>query len=292
MTDATTVQVSASGDTLIVSTSPTSNFGTLATLQERTGKVSTVVFDLSAIPVNASVTSSKVLLTCNTGTNGVSTELHRMLRPWTELGATWNTYDGTSNWATAGAANSTIDYNSTVLATFTWTSIDDQIEIAVPTSIVESWVNGSASNYGFRISPTSATELRFHSREAATAGFRPLLEISYTTPLAYQINSTAINAGIQANWLPISTGSNSDATQKLSTNWRRHTWSSAFMEMTEWLVLLALRGTSFTELKTTNESTPNSTGTYSTGRVMTVTGNQIGRRMAGVKVEFLVDITS
>lgn len=110
--------------------------------------------------------------------------------------------------------------------------------------------------------------------------------------ISYQINSNTINAGIQADWKPISIGSNSDATQKLSANWRRHTWSCAFMEVAEWLILLALRGVSFTELKSTNESTPNSTGTYSTGRVMTVNGKQIGRRMTNVKVEYLVDITS
>lgn len=110
--------------------------------------------------------------------------------------------------------------------------------------------------------------------------------------IVYEINSNAIAAGIQADWRPIPTGANSDATQKLSTNWRRHTWTCAFMEMATWLILLALRGTSFTELKTTDESTPNSTGTYSTGRVMTVTGNQIGRRMVGVKIEYLVDVTS
>lgn len=110
--------------------------------------------------------------------------------------------------------------------------------------------------------------------------------------IAYEINSVVVNAGIQADWKPIPTGSNSNATQKLSEDWRRHTWSCAFMEVAEWLILLALRGTSFTELKTTDEDTPNSTGTYSTGRVTTVTGNQIGRRMAEVKVNFLVDITS
>jgi hypothetical protein len=110
--------------------------------------------------------------------------------------------------------------------------------------------------------------------------------------ITYEINSNTINAGIQADWKPISTGNNADATQKLSSDWRRHVWTCAFMEMAEWLILLALRGTSITELKTTDESIPNSTGTYSTGRVMTVTGNHIGRRMSGVKVEYLVDVTS
>lgn len=110
--------------------------------------------------------------------------------------------------------------------------------------------------------------------------------------ITYEVNSTAINAGIQANWSPISTGKNTDATQKLSTNWRTHIWNSASMEVTEWLVLLALRGVAFTELKTTNESTPNSTATYSTGNVMSVVGNQIGRQIKNVRITFLVDVTS
>ncbi len=110
--------------------------------------------------------------------------------------------------------------------------------------------------------------------------------------ITYEINSTAINAGIQAKWEPIATGSNSDASQKLSANWQRHIWSCEFMNITEWLVLLALRGTTITELKTTNEGTPNSTETYSTGRVLTVTGEHLGIRMVNVQVEFLVDTTS
>ena len=110
--------------------------------------------------------------------------------------------------------------------------------------------------------------------------------------ITYEVNSNTINAGIQAEWKPISTGSNSDATQKLASNWLRHIWRSPEMEMAEWLILLALRGTSLTELKTTNEGTPNSTATYSTGRVLTVTGNHRARQMLNVKVTFLVDVTS
>ena len=110
--------------------------------------------------------------------------------------------------------------------------------------------------------------------------------------ITYALNSNTINAGIQADWQPIGTGNNADGTQRLSTDWRRHVWSCQFMEIAEWLILLPLRGTVFAELQTTDESTPNSTGTYSTGRVMTVTGQQIGRRMSNVKVSFLVDITS
>jgi hypothetical protein len=110
--------------------------------------------------------------------------------------------------------------------------------------------------------------------------------------ITYEVNSTTITAGIQANWSPITTGKNTDATQKLSANWRTHIWNCASMEMAEWLVLLALRGVALTELKTTNESTPNSTGTYSTSNVMSVTGNHVGRQMKNVRITFLVDVTS
>ncbi len=110
--------------------------------------------------------------------------------------------------------------------------------------------------------------------------------------ITYEVNSSAIVAGITAEWQPISTGLSANATQKLADNWLRHIWRIPVMEMAEWLILLALRGTSFSELKTTDEATPNSTGTYSTGRVMTVAGQHRARQMLNVQVTFLVDITS
>ena len=110
--------------------------------------------------------------------------------------------------------------------------------------------------------------------------------------ITYEINSTAINAGIQATWPPIVTGQNADATQKINTTWYQHLWSCETMEMPEWEAIESLKGTAFTELKSTDQDTPNSGNTYSTGRVMDVTGQQVGRRMVGVAVRFLVDITS
>ena len=115
---------------------------------------------------------------------------------------------------------------------------------------------------------------------------------SITLTITYEVNSNAIVAGIIAEWQPIVTGSNADATQKLAENWLRHIWRISEMEMAEWLILLALRGTSFSELKTTDEATPNSSGTYSTGRILTVTGQHRARQMLNVVVTFLVDITS
>jgi len=110
--------------------------------------------------------------------------------------------------------------------------------------------------------------------------------------ITYEVNSTAINAGIQATWPVIVTGQNADATQKINATWYEHLWRCEFMEMTEWEVLEPLKGTAFTELKTTDQDTPNSGDTYSTGRVMDITGRQVGRRMVNVIVRFLVNVTS
>lgn len=190
MANSVTIQASASGDTTLISTSPTTNFGSLTTLQIRTGKVAMVRFDLSAIPSGATVTAAKLLLTCAGSGSALDTQIHRMLQPWTEAGATWNTYNGAQNWATPGAADDTIDYYSTVLATFTWTVANDQIEITIPTPIVQAWVDGGFDNNGFRLTPTSGLEIRFHSSEAGTPAYRPLLEVTYTPDNTYKLDGT------------------------------------------------------------------------------------------------------
>lgn len=110
--------------------------------------------------------------------------------------------------------------------------------------------------------------------------------------ISFELNSNVIISGIQATWPPIVTGQNADATQKINLTWYEHLWRCEFMEMAEWEVLEPLKGSAFAELKTTDQDTPNSGNTYSTGRVMDVTGRQVGRRMVNVIVNFLVDVTS
>ncbi len=110
--------------------------------------------------------------------------------------------------------------------------------------------------------------------------------------ITYEVNSTTINAGIQATWPPIVTGLNADATQKINTTWYEHLWRCEFMEMAEWEVLEPLKGTAFTELKTTGQAVPNTGDTFATGKIMDVQGRHVGRRMVNVIVSFLIDVTS
>lgn len=106
--------------------------------------------------------------------------------------------------------------------------------------------------------------------------------------ITFSVNSNTITGGIRAFWPPIQTGSNSDGSPNYSV-WYRHVWSIPELEMSDYLVLEALRGTTLTELTTTDKDTPNSSNQYTTGRVMTVTGQQRARQMLDVQVEFLVD---
>ena len=106
--------------------------------------------------------------------------------------------------------------------------------------------------------------------------------------ITYEVNSTAITAGIRASWPPMEIAKLNDGLPEYSS-WYRHLWTIPVMEMADYAVLELLRGTVLTEIKTTDKDTPNSTGTYSTGRVMTVTGQHRARQMLNVQVEFLVD---
>jgi hypothetical protein len=110
--------------------------------------------------------------------------------------------------------------------------------------------------------------------------------------ITYEVNSNTINAGVQATWPPIVTGENADATQKINATWYAHLWRCDTMEMVEFEVLEPLKGSAFTELKTTGQAVPNTGDTFATGKIMDVQGRHVGRRMVNVRVRFLVDVTS
>ena len=74
--------------------------------------------DLSTIPAGATINSATLYLyhVILQGDNPHDIALHGVIRAWTESGSTWNTYDGTNNWGTAGALASS-DINTTAMAT-------------------------------------------------------------------------------------------------------------------------------------------------------------------------------
>ena len=195
-----TLQVSATRDSYIDAGSPDSNYGSEAALyvesydaqQRRT----LVQFDLSTIPPSAEITSATLKLYYATYSKSVVAGespggriywAYRVTQPWTESGITWNKYDGTTPWTTAGG-----DYTGTGGAALTMpSSMPRWVEWDV-TNIVEAWIEDSQPNYGFIIKDADETLTvdnwvwtSFRSSEYITQEDRnPILEIIYTDPNA------------------------------------------------------------------------------------------------------------
>ena len=135
-----------------------------------------IQFDLSAIPSSALVQSASLeLFASSNGGSAATIEVFRLTRDWTEDGVTWESYNGSNNWTTAGG-----DFDSQMLGSFV---VDSQgvktVDLSVP---VQAWIDGSNPNYGvILISPSTSTnnEKKFDSSDNPTADTRPKLIVNY-----------------------------------------------------------------------------------------------------------------
>lgn len=135
-------------------------------------------FDITSIPASSNVSSAILSLWVETVVTNDTLAIHRVTQAWTETGSTWNKYNGTDNWASAGG-----DFAVTASATFT-AGLVDEAEVQVDiTSLVQEWVNGTANN-GMIVKMDSESGASkggiFHSSDSATAGKRPKLVVTYT----------------------------------------------------------------------------------------------------------------
>ncbi len=281
----------STADAQIKQSAPTTNAGSVTFMGVGSGLTSLVKFDLSSIPATATVSEAVFTLHVFGIGNVASIDTFRLVRDWTESEVTWNIAKTAVNWGTAGANNVTTDFVNTNLGTMSFVATAFTFDSITITQTVQDWVDGTNSNFGLKLF-FNTSDRSFNTREFAS-NLKPSLTVTYTYPaLDFQLNSNNIDSGIQAHWAPIPTGKKADATQRTNTDWRRHVWNMAFCEMDVWETLEPTKGTSFSELKTTGESAPNVVDTFSTGRVLDVTGRHVGRRMENVKINFLVNITS
>jgi hypothetical protein len=172
-------------DAGIDSDSPTNNSGTgdsfsVITTGGGAPRRSLLQFDISSIPSGSTVDSA--ILTLKSYQNRLSADscaINRVTQAWTEAGVTWNKYDGSTNWATAGG-----DFDAVADATFTPPALTDTTVDITITSLVQEWVNGTANNGMIIKAGTEATTqgTLFYTSDAATAGNRPKLVVTYTLP--------------------------------------------------------------------------------------------------------------
>jgi hypothetical protein len=174
-------------DTYVDQINPTTNHGNVPSSQVNQNLTqlqrSLLQFDLSAIPPEAQITSATLKLYVEyTSADGRTYCVYRVTQSWTENGATWQTYDGTNNWASPGG-----DYTLEGGACLTVPSQNNWMNWTV-TDIVKAWIEDSEPNYGFLIKDNAEGVYQVNymsqlsSREKAPQTLRPILEVNYIIP--------------------------------------------------------------------------------------------------------------
>jgi hypothetical protein len=154
----------------ILALTPDSNFGASplmqAGIQRGTEQYALVRFGIGAIPASARVTSAEVKLRENwTNGPGMTINVHRITTAWSEPTVTYNNF---GNAFDASIATSFLSGDGTTLDTF-----------ALPTSLVQAWVSGTAPNDGFLLE-TQTGRIDFNTSEAGGgAGSEPELDVCY-----------------------------------------------------------------------------------------------------------------
>jgi len=178
------VTVNATQDTYIKQDKVDENHGDEPDLMTKTDtgnvKRSLILFNLSSIPYNAYIFNANLQITVGTA-KSQTVNIYRLTHNWTEgnntanSGATWNKYDGVTNWGTSGG-----DYDSsTVHGSFSPASTGLK-EVTI-TELVQGWVNGTWANYGILLDPIGTTEkdAKYRSRTYSVVNDRPKLVVSY-----------------------------------------------------------------------------------------------------------------
>ena len=145
-----------------------------------------IKFDLTSItgPVTVSAASLEVVIKSGLSNDGCISHIRRLKRDWGETTSTWNTYDGSNGWGTAGALNTTTDITASDDASNTASGITAPTTITISglEALVEGWINGDYPNYGmllFSNAEGDAVGVAGDS-EDATSSNRPLLTVTYT----------------------------------------------------------------------------------------------------------------
>lgn len=185
-----TTAATNNGDAEITSANPTTNYGSQVYLMSQRNSDGSrpwrplIHFTLPS--GSGTITAVKLFLYKYLDVSGWSLpacELHEVTQTgWTEAGATWNKYDGTNNWATAGG-----DYSATVVDTtnapiaygsYGWENWDLGPGATNPISGL-TW--GSHVDLGLYYTPGTLEQsyTQWYSKEG-TANYLPYIEITYT----------------------------------------------------------------------------------------------------------------
>ncbi|RIK83172.1 MAG: hypothetical protein DCC68_04345 [Planctomycetota bacterium] len=169
-------------------------------------------WDLSSIPAGNTIRSAAITVNVSNGTNQ-DYEVFALLRNWSEAEANWTQAAAGQTWQTPGARGAA-DRGATILGAVSGgIGVRTFVLNAAGIAQIQQWIDNPATNFGFVISDDSATDgIIFASSEAATAGNRPRLTLSFNPPAPSDETPPTVPTGVVAtddgasritvSWLP------------------------------------------------------------------------------------------
>ncbi|MBK5226454.1 MAG: DNRLRE domain-containing protein [Thermoleophilia bacterium] len=218
--------ITNSGATLNYGGSTDLNIGNQSAASDN--RRSLLKFDLSAIPVGSTINSATMSLYQHAQQDATIPQLgvYYATHSWTEGtgngtatadGATWNSYNGISNWTSSGG-----DFNGTAQATATARSSNAWVDFSI-TGLAQSWVSGTFANEGMFVkksgeNPAVSDYKTFYSSDyLGDSSLRPKLVIEYvpapgsmTLTINETYNRDASPGGGSVGFGNVSPGSNYD----------------------------------------------------------------------------------
>lgn len=191
-------------DSHIIENAKTTNYGSSLILEtdSESGKSERIIlfFNISSIPLNSIINNATLELYLSGGTgSNFNLGIYRITKHWTETGVTWNTYDGTNAWTAAGG-----DYDSNIYDVYSISSFAGWKSWNL-TKLVQEYVNGTNTNYGFILIPqvqAGNNYKQFTSKNNATS-FTPKLIIDYISDITSpQFSNYIENPGNNSAYLP------------------------------------------------------------------------------------------
>lgn len=156
-------------------------------------------FDVSQIPPGSMIVSATLTLTKDWGFfgNGAVCTIHRVTRgDWTELGATWQHYNGIEGWAAPGG-----DFEAQPAGSATLLSSSTELVFDSLADLIGDAVNLRGGQLDVLVAgdETSTNQLvTVHSFETSQPEFAPKLVVEYVPPAALGVQDHADGTGATA----------------------------------------------------------------------------------------------